>query len=70
MSSVYEKWISANHALMACYEKTPVEQFSSLSKQDQDSLCLNEQKAVAQFLKDDSINFRSLIQARLATMEQ
>lgn len=69
MSSVYENWIKANHSLMACYEKTTAEQFAALSKKDQDSLCLNEQKAVSQFLKDDSINFRSLIHARLAAIE-
>ena len=69
MSSVYENWIKANNNLMACYEKTSAEQFQALSKKDQDSLCLNEQKAVSQFLKDDSVNFKSLIHARLAAIE-
>jgi len=70
MSSVYEKFISANLALMACYDKTPIDQFNALDKKDQDSLCMSEQNAVAQYLKDDSVNFKSIMQARLAAMEQ
>jgi len=27
MSSVYEQFIKANHALIACYEKVPAEKF-------------------------------------------
>lgn len=70
MSSVYERFITANHALFACYEATPLEAFEAMNKKEQDSLCQSEQKAVAQFMKEDSINFKSLIHARLASMEQ
>lgn len=69
MSSVYERWISANHALMACYETTSVESFNALSVKDQDNLCASEQKTVATFLKDDSVNFKSILHARLAALE-
>jgi hypothetical protein len=70
MSSVYERWIGANNALMACYEANSVETFNALSVKDQDNLCASEQKTVAAFLKDDSVNFKSILQARLAAMEQ
>jgi hypothetical protein len=65
MSSIYEKWIAANHALFSCYEKVTAEQFNALSKHDQDHLCKNEQDSVASFLKNDSVNFRHLIKERL-----
>jgi hypothetical protein len=42
MSSVYEKWIAANHALFACYEKVPADQFNALAKAEQDNLCKKE----------------------------
>lgn len=70
MSSVYEKWISANHALFACYEAVPVEQYTAMPAAEQNNVCKSEQSAVAAFLKDDSINFKHLIQARLASFEQ
>ena len=68
MSSVYEKWISANHALFACYEKVPADQFNALSKADQDNLCKKEQDAVSGFLKNDSVSFRNIINDRLAAI--
>jgi len=70
MSSIYEKWISANHSLFACYEKVSTEQYNALSKADQDNLCKSEQDAVAKFLKDDSINFRGLINARISALNE
>lgn len=70
MTSAYEKFMAANYALMACYEKVSTEQFNALSKSEQDSLCKAEQTAVKQFLSDDSINFKQLAKARLHAMEQ
>ena len=70
MSSVYEKWISANHALFACYEKVPAEQYNALSKQDQDNLCKSESDSVATFLKNDSVNFRHIINERITALNQ
>lgn len=65
MSSVYEKWIAANHALFACYEKVPTDQFNALAKAEQDNLCKKEQDEVAAFLKNDSVNFRNIINERI-----
>jgi hypothetical protein len=68
MSSVYEKWITSNHALFACYEKVSTDQFNALSKADQDNLCKKEQEAVSGFLKNDSVNFRNIIAERIAAV--
>lgn len=68
MSSVYEKWISANHTLFACYEKVSADQFNALAKADQDNLCKKEQETVAGFLKNDSVNFRSIINERISAI--
>ncbi len=58
MTSAYEKFIAANYALMACYEKVSTEQFNAMSQNDQDNLCKSEQSAVRHFLSDESINFK------------
>ncbi len=34
MSTNYEQYIAANHALISCYEKVPADEFSSMSAQD------------------------------------
>jgi hypothetical protein len=67
---VYERFIAANNALFACYDAVPVESYNSMSSQEQTDLCKNEQQAVRDFLKNDSVHFRELIKARLASMEQ
>jgi hypothetical protein len=68
MTSVYEKWIAANHALFSCYEKVPADQYNALSKKEQDNLCKKEQDEVAAFLKNDSVNFRHIINERIAAL--
>lgn len=68
--SVYESFIKANHALFACYEATPNEEYQAMAKPAQQALCQDEKAAVAQFLKDDSVHFRQLIAARIASFEQ
>jgi hypothetical protein len=55
---VYESFIKANHALFACYEATPNEEYQAMAKPAQQALCQAEKAAVAQFLKDDSVHFR------------
>ena len=69
MSSVYENFIKANHALFACYEAVNHEQWKALSKPEQDSLCKDEKAAVADFLKNDQVHFRELIQARINSFQ-
>jgi hypothetical protein len=68
--SVYESFIKANHALFACYEAVPNEEFQAMSKAVQQDVCKDEKAAVATFLKEDSVHFRSLIQARIASFDQ
>ena len=70
MSSVYENFIKANHALFACYDAVNNDAFQAMGKADQDALCKDEKAAVAQFLKDDSVHFRELITARLASFDK
>ena len=70
MSSVYEKFISANHALFACFEAVPNDKFQALSASEQDAVCKSEKEAVAEILKSDQVHFRELIKARLASFDQ
>jgi len=55
---ISESFIKANHALFACYEATPNEEYQAMAKPAQQALCQAEKAAVAQFLKDDSVHFR------------
>lgn len=68
MSNVYEKFISANHALFACYDKVDVEAWKAMSAKEQAGVCATEQAAVRRFLQEDQVHFRSLIKARIDSM--
>ena len=70
MSSAYEKWISANLALFACYEKVSTEQYEALSKSDQDSLCKSEAVTVASFLNKDEVSFKNILASRIASFDE
>jgi hypothetical protein len=69
MSSVYEKFIAANHALFACQEAVSVEQWNTMKPAEQDNVCKNEAQAVASFLKDDSVKFSNILNDRIANMQ-
>ena len=69
MSSVYEKFIAANHALFQCQESVSVEAWNAMKPAEQDAVCKSEADAVASFLTDDSVKFSKLINDRLANME-
>ena len=68
--SVYESFIKANHALFACFEAVPNDQFQAMDPQAQDAVCKDERAAVAEFLQNDQVHFRELIKARIASFEQ
>jgi TRAP-type C4-dicarboxylate transport system substrate-binding protein len=53
MSSAYEKFITANHALFACYEAVSNDVFQAMPKHDQDAVCATEKTAVSAMLKED-----------------
>jgi hypothetical protein len=46
----------------------PADKFNALSKPEQDNLCKSEQNAVSAFLKNDSVNFRNIINERIAAL--
>lgn len=65
MSSTYEKFIAANHALFKCMESVSAEQVKAMSPAEQNQVCHAESQAVAHFLQNDSVNFKSLVNERL-----
>jgi len=69
MSTNYEQFIAANQALMDCYAGVSAEQFSAMSRQDQDNVCKSEASAVRSFLANDSINFRHILADRIKSLE-
>ena len=68
MSNVYERFITANHALFACYDQVDVEAWKAMNAKDQANVCATEQAAVRRFLQEDSVHFRTLIQARIESL--
>lgn len=42
MSTKFEQYIAANHALISCFEKVPADEFSALSNADQQNVCRSE----------------------------
>jgi hypothetical protein len=68
MSSVYEKFIAANHALFTCQQSVTTEQWNEMDSEAQSQVCKSESEAVATFLKNDSVSFKHLINERLAAL--
>lgn len=65
MSTNYEQFIAANQALIDCYAQVSAEQFSALSRQDQQNVCRSESTAVRGFLENDSPNFKNILADRI-----
>jgi hypothetical protein len=51
-------------------ESVPVASYESMSVAEQGNVCKAEADNVAEFLKNDSVGFRSLIQERLASLNK
>ena len=66
--SSYEQFIAANEALFKCMESAKADK--TLSAEAQTSICRSEGDAVASFLKNDQVSFRSLLDARLSALKQ
>ena len=69
MSSVYAKFIAANHALFQCQEAVSVEQWNAMKPAEQEQVCKSEAAAVATFLNDDKVKFSHLLNERIANMQ-
>lgn len=69
MSTNYERFIAANQALMDCYAGVPAEQYSALSRPEQENVCRSEAAAVRSFLANDSINFRHVLAERIRAFD-
>ena len=69
MSSTYAKFIAANDALFKCMEATSADAFNGMSQGAQADLCKAEASAVAGFLQNDQVAFRSLLAERLAALQ-
>ena len=68
MSSTYAQFIAANNALFACMEAVPAETYQAMNAAEQSSVCKSEAAAVSNFLRNDSVHFRSLIQDRISAL--
>lgn len=67
MSSTYEQFIAANEQLFKCMDEAKADK--TLSAEAQTSVCRAEGNAVASFMKNDSVSFRSLLDARLSALK-
>lgn len=70
MSTNYEQYISANQALIDCFARVPAEQYSAMSKWDQEAVCRSEAEAVRTFLLNDTVNFRNILAERIRAFDQ
>ena len=68
--SSYEQFIAANEELFKCMEDAKLESVQAMSEAEQMQVCRAEGDAVAQFLKQDQVSFRSLLDARLGALKQ
>lgn len=51
-------------------ESVPVAQYETMSVEQQNNVCKNESDAVREFLANDSVGFRSLINQRIAALDK
>lgn len=70
MSTNYEKFIAANHALMNCYAGVSAEQYSAMSAMDQQDVCKSEAAEVRTFLVEGKVDFRSILAERIAAFDK
>ena len=70
MKTTYEKWIEANHKLNKCFESVSMDKFKTMSDSEQKTLCKSEKDAVANFLTNNSIGFKQLLQERIDALNQ
>lgn len=70
MSTNYEQFIAANQALMDCFASVPAEQYSAMSKLEQQGVCKSEAEAVKGFLTSDSINFKYILADRIKAFDK
>jgi hypothetical protein len=68
MSSTYEQWISANSKLYDCYAAVQPAEFDGMSKKEQGAFCKAEKDTVSNFLTQNRIQMRHLIQEKMAHM--
>ena len=69
MNTNYEQFIAANSTLMDCYAGVSAEQYSSMSKMDQQDVCKNEAAAVKSFLTADKVDFKNILAQRIAAFD-
>jgi len=65
MSTNYEQFIAANQTLMDCFAGVPAEQFSGMSKGEQENVCRNEANAVRDMINGGHANFASILKERI-----
>ena len=70
MSSVYAKFIAANEALFKCMESVSNDQFQAMSAADQGAVCKAEGDAVATFMSQNSVNFKSLLNEKIDNLSK
>ena len=69
MSTTYESFIKANLNLFECMQKFPKAQYDEMSDSAKEVVCRSEAEAVACHLKGDTVNFRSILNERLAHLK-
>jgi hypothetical protein len=68
MSTNYEKFIAANHALLNCMAQVPADEFKAMSAADQGKVCFTEATAVREHLETGNLSFGSLLKERMASL--
>lgn len=69
MSTNYEQFISANQSLMDCFANVPADQYSAMSKADQDNVCHSEATTVRSMINAGHADFRNVLAERIASMD-
>jgi len=70
MSSTYALFIAANETLFKCMESVSNESFQAMSAADQGAVCKVEGDAVASFISNNSVTFKSLLNERIDNLSK
>ena len=69
MPNTYLTFMQANEALAKCMAGVKAAEYQTMSAADQDSVCKSEANSVRDLLQSDSVDFRNLLNERIAAVK-
>ena len=70
MSTNYEHFIAANQRLIDCMAGVPAEQYSAMSRAEQENVCKAESAQVRSHIQAGHADFKNILAERINSLSQ